>query len=85
MFTNYNSNNSKKLSPSETDSNSASEFPNILNEPEGLFLWLQDPFTGPYPEPDQSSFYNLHSIYLTYILILSSNPRLGLLSGIFVL
>jgi hypothetical protein len=27
-------------------------------EPEGLLLCLQEPFTGPYPEPDQSIPYH---------------------------
>jgi hypothetical protein len=40
--------------------------------------------SGPYPEPDQSSLYNFLPSSLTYILI-ASNPRLGLPSGIFVL
>jgi hypothetical protein len=34
------------------------EFPNVLLEPEGLLLCLQEPDTGPYPEPDESSPYH---------------------------
>jgi hypothetical protein len=44
-------------------------------EPEGLLPCSQDPSTGPYPEPDQSSPYHP-------ILILFSHLRLGFLSGL---
>jgi hypothetical protein len=43
----------------------------------------QEPSTGPYPEPDQSSIY--HSILSKSILILSTYLRLGLPNGSFLL
>jgi hypothetical protein len=49
-------------------------------EPEGSLLCLQEPSTGPYPEPDQSSPYQP---ILRSILILSTHLCLGLPSGLF--
>jgi hypothetical protein len=51
-------------------------------EPERSFLCSQDPSTGLYSEPDQSSPYRLS--YLRPILILSANLRLGPPSGPFL-
>jgi hypothetical protein len=48
-------------------------------EPEGSLPCLQEPFTGPYPEPDQSSPY--HPIQS--ILMLCTHLRLGLRNGLF--
>jgi hypothetical protein len=50
-------------------------------EPEGSLPCSQEPSTGPYPEPDRSSPY--HPICLRSILILSTDLRLGLSSGLF--
>jgi hypothetical protein len=51
-------------------------------EPNGSLPHLQEPSTGPYPEPDQSSPY--HPILsLRFILILSTHLRLGRPSGLF--
>jgi hypothetical protein len=49
-------------------------------EPEGSSQCSQEPSTGPYPEPDQSSPYYL---ILRSILILSIHLRLDLPSGLF--
>jgi hypothetical protein len=49
-------------------------------EPEGSLPFTQEPSTSPYPEPDQSSRYQL---VLISILILSTHPRLDLPSGLF--
>jgi hypothetical protein len=48
-------------------------------EPKGSLPHSQQPSTGPYPEPDEST--PPHSIYLRTILILSSRLRLS--SGFF--
>jgi hypothetical protein len=45
-------------------------------EPEGSSPCSQEPSTGPYPQPDESSPY--YPIYLRSISILSSHLRLGL-------
>jgi hypothetical protein len=51
-------------------------------EPEGSLPCSQEPSTGPYPQPDQSSLY--HPILsLRSILILSTHLHLGLPSGLF--
>jgi hypothetical protein len=51
-------------------------------EPEGSLPYLQEPSSGPYPEPDQSSPYHpVHS--LRSILILSTHLRLGIPSDLF--
>jgi hypothetical protein len=50
-------------------------------EPEGSSPCSQEPYTGPYPEPDGSSPY--HPISLRSILILSTHLRLGLHIGLF--
>jgi hypothetical protein len=39
-------------------------------EPEGSLPCSQEPSTGPYPEPDQSSPYHLIQSFLKFILIL---------------
>jgi hypothetical protein len=50
-------------------------------EPVGSILCSQEASTGPYPEPYQST--PSHPISIRFILILSTNPRLGLHSGLF--
>jgi hypothetical protein len=52
-------------------------------EPEGSLPCSKKPFTGPYPEPDQSGPYHL-ILSLRSILIMPSHPRLGLPSGLFL-
>jgi hypothetical protein len=52
-----------------------------FKEPEGSSPCSQEPSTGPYPEPVQSS--PSHSISPRSILILSTHIRLGLPSGLF--
>jgi hypothetical protein len=52
-------------------------------EPEGSLLCSQEPSTGPYPETDQSSPYHPIPSHLRSILILFTNLRLGLPSGLF--
>jgi hypothetical protein len=52
-------------------------------EPEGSLPCSQEPSTGPYPELDRSSPY--HSTYVRSILTLSTQPCLGLPSGVFLL
>jgi hypothetical protein len=50
--------NSTARSPWEANSCSLiQEIPRILWNPEGLLLCLQEPTTGPYPEPDKSTQY----------------------------
>jgi hypothetical protein len=51
-------------------------------ESEGSLLCSQEPSTGPYPEPDQSSPYHLF-LSLRSIPILSSHLRPGLPSSLF--
>jgi hypothetical protein len=51
-------------------------------EPEGSLPCSQEPSTGPYSEPDQSSPY--HPMYLRSILILFALLRLGFASGSFL-
>jgi hypothetical protein len=71
-----------ELSPSGGAANSAAtqEFPSIL-----LLPCSQEPSTGPYPEPDQSSSYHQpHLISLKiHFLILSTHLRLGQPSDLF--
>jgi hypothetical protein len=50
-------------------------------EPEGSLPYTQEPATCPYPEPDQSSLHP-HPTSQRSILILSSDLRLGLSSGL---
>jgi hypothetical protein len=50
-------------------------------EPEGSLSRSQEPVTGPYTEPDESTF---HPIYLRSIPILYSHLRLGLPNGLSV-
>jgi hypothetical protein len=52
-----------------------------FKELEGSLPCLQEPSTGPYPEPDRSSPY--HTISLRSVWILSTHLRLGLPSGLF--
>jgi hypothetical protein len=35
-------------------------------EPQGSLPWSQEPITGSYPQPDQSSSYNLSSLSFYY-------------------
>jgi hypothetical protein len=51
-------------------------------EPEVSLPHSQELSTCPYPEPDQSSQYPLHSLPPKSILILSTQLRLGLPSGL---
>jgi hypothetical protein len=51
-------------------------------EPEGSLPCSQEPATGPYPEPDESSSHP-HPSSLRSILMLPSYLRLGLMSGLF--
>jgi hypothetical protein len=51
-------------------------------EPEDSLPCSQEHSTGPYPEPDQSSTYQL-ILSLRSILILSTDQRLGHPSGLF--
>jgi hypothetical protein len=64
--------NSKKLSPSSEAASCAAtqKFPNTLMEPVSLLPCSQEPSTGPYPEPDQSSPYHsiLSNIHFNIIL-----------------
>jgi hypothetical protein len=48
---------------------------------EGSLLCSQEPSTGPYPEPDQSSLYH-SSLCLRSILVLTTRLRLGLPNGL---
>jgi hypothetical protein len=50
-------------------------------ETDGSLPCSQEPFTGPYPEPDRSI--PSHPISLRYILIFSTHLRFGLPSGLF--
>jgi hypothetical protein len=51
-------------------------------EPKGSLPSSQEPSTGPYPEPDQSNrYYPIRSL-LRSILVLSTQLRLGLPSGL---
>jgi hypothetical protein len=52
-------------------------------EPEGSLPCSQEPSTGPYPEPDQSSPYNPILSLVRPILILSTRLGLGLPRGLF--
>jgi hypothetical protein len=52
-------------------------------EPESSLQCSQEPSTGPYPEPDQSSPYLSHPVSLRSVLTLSTDLRLGLPSGLF--
>jgi len=54
-------------------------------EPEGSLPCSQDPATGPYPEPDESSPHLPTLLLLRSILTLPSRPRLGLPSDLFTL
>jgi len=47
-------------------------------KPERSLPCLEETATGPYPESDKSSPYLPHPISLIFILMLSSNPCLGL-------
>jgi hypothetical protein len=68
----------------EADSRSASqEISSFLWIPETSLPYSQDPATGPCREPGKSSPHSSHHVSLRSILILSSNPRLGLQSGLF--
>jgi hypothetical protein len=69
-----------ELSPSWEDAGCAAteDFPNILWNPEGSLPFSQQPSTGSYPEPDQST-----PIYLRYISLLSYHLHLGVRSGLF--
>jgi hypothetical protein len=51
-------------------------------ETESSLPFSQQPPTGPYPEPDESSPYHQNLPLLKYILILSTHLRLGLNSGL---
>jgi hypothetical protein len=51
-------------------------------EPESSLLCSQEPATGPYTEPDNSS-HTLQPFFLRFILILSSYLCSGLSSGLF--
>jgi hypothetical protein len=51
--------------------------------PEGSLPSSQEPSTGPYPEPDQSSPHHPILSLLRSILILPTHLRLGLPSGLF--
>jgi hypothetical protein len=75
-----------ELSPSwEAISGTATqELFNILWNPKVYSLpCSQEPSTGPYPEPDQSSQCHPHPVSLKSILILSTHLRIGLPSGLF--
>jgi hypothetical protein len=50
-------------------------------EPEGSLQCSQEPSTGPYLKPDESSPY--HPILYPSIIRLSNHVRLGLPSGLF--
>jgi hypothetical protein len=54
-------------------------------EPEGSLPCSQEPSTGPYPEPDQSSPYHPILSLVRSILMLSTYLHLGLPSGFFPL
>jgi hypothetical protein len=52
-------------------------------QPEGSLPCSQQPSTGPYPEPDQSSPYRPKPISLISLKILLPHLRLDFLSGLF--
>jgi hypothetical protein len=52
-------------------------------EPRGSLLCSQEPLSGPYPEPGQSSPYHLILLLLRFVLILSSHICLGLYRRLF--
>jgi hypothetical protein len=52
-------------------------------EPEGSFSWLQEPSTGTYLQPVQSSPYHSILSLLRSILIISTHLHLSLISGFF--
>jgi hypothetical protein len=52
--------------------------------PEGLILCFQEPATGPYPEPDESSPHYHILFYWDSFLILTSFLRVGLKCGLFL-
>jgi hypothetical protein len=51
-------------------------------EPEGLMRRSQEPATGPYPEPDETSPKSPHPVPLKSILTLFSHLCLGLYSDL---
>jgi hypothetical protein len=53
-------------------------------ESEGSLPCSQEPSTGPYPEPDQSSPYHPDLSLLRTILIFPTHLHLGLPSGLFL-
>jgi hypothetical protein len=74
-----------ELSPSWEAANCAAIqiIPSNFKEPEGSSPCSQDPSTVPYTEPVRSSPYHHILSLLRSILILSTNLRLGLPSGLF--
>jgi hypothetical protein len=52
-------------------------------EPDDSLPCSQEPDAGSYPEPDESSPYHPHSVFLRLIVILSSHLHLGFLSNFF--
>jgi hypothetical protein len=71
------------LAQEATSCAATQELSQYFTEPEGSLLCSQEPFTGSYPEPEQSNPHN-PILSLQTILILSTHLRTGPPSGTFL-